>query len=52
MCNEFINLCKERYSVRSFANIKVEDEKIEYLIMPKELKPKTAKNQIFLLFRK
>lgn len=50
MCNEFINLCKERYSVRSFANIKVEDEKIEYILRAGQLAPTACNKQPIKIF--
>lgn len=45
MCTDFIALCKERYSVRSFAKTKVEDEKIEYILRAGQLAPTACNKQ-------
>ncbi len=45
MRDEFINLCKERYSVRSFASTKVEDKKIDYILRAGQLAPTACNKQ-------
>lgn len=45
MYQDFIALCKERYSVRPFAKTKVEDEKIDSILRAGQLAPTACNKQ-------
>ena len=45
MYQGFIDLCKERYSVRRFSDVKVEDEKIDFILKAGQLAPTACNKQ-------
>lgn len=52
MCNEFMDLCRDRYSVRSFADTAVEEYKIDTILRAGQLAPTACNRQpvkIYLL---